>query len=310
MKLIKTELRRYPYFVAPDIKIAATLGNFDGIHIGHQSLLVKLAEHKKRGLKTALISFYPHPAVVLGKAAKIPILTALSKKIRILNSFNLDYLFLIHFTKNFSKISAEQFLADIVLGMFNVSCLLIGEDARVGAKGEGDAKYISDFCARSGCEVTILEHVKSCGERVSSRALRDAVLSGDMSKYKALSAGYFSLIGKVMRGKGIGKNIGYPTANLHLREEYIVPASGVYASLTHKDGVAYKSVCNVGYRPTFAGTSLSVESHLIDYKGADFYGTKVEIEFIEKIRGELSFSSSLELSKQIGFDIETALKIL
>jgi riboflavin kinase/FMN adenylyltransferase len=306
-------LLRYPSKLPGSPEIAACLGNFDGIHAGHRLLLEKIVKKARdKNLKTTLVSFYPHPALVLGKAEKLPILTQPSVMVKILKDIGVDYLYLIHFTKQFSKETAEDFIQKVLIDKLNVRYILIGEDARVGAGGKGDAAFISRQFAAAGREAEIQKFLEIKGLRVSSRLVRDCLAEGDVKKAATFLDRVYSLNGRVGSGNKIGKTLGFPTANLIVKKNLLVPGNGVYATRCQIEEKKYYSVTNIGVRPSINNINdkVSIESYLIDYTGPDFYGKKLKVEFIDKLREELKFPAVEDLKRQISADIEQAKKIL
>lgn len=307
-----TRLIRHPSAVIADNGVAACIGNFDGVHIGHQKLLSKIVEFssKHRGVKTMLISLYPHPALVLGRAPELPYITSPARKTEILSKIGIDYFYLIHFTKAFSKIPAEQFVDEILFKKLNVRYLATGEDARVGAGGRGDTDFLKRAFAAAGREIETVDAVTLDGVRVSSRRVREAVLSANMPLAHEFMGRRFRLTGRVIRGEQRGKTLGFATANLAANRRALRPPNGVYAVFADIGGAAYRGVTNIGTRPTLAGRDISIETHLIGYAGGDFYGRKLHLDFVQFIRDEQKFPSLEELKAQIARDVSTAQKIL
>ena len=306
----KAQLVRYPKQISGPV--VATLGNFDGIHLGHQALLKSVIEVQKKlkinsiDAKTALVSFYPHPAIVLGKATKIPALTNISKKIEILSEIGIDYLYLIHFTKKFSEYSAEYFIENILRKMIQVSHLVIGPDARVGRDAEGTADNIKKLGDKYSIETTILPFEEVDGQRMSSRGIRVLIEAGDCAQARLLLGRAFSIKGRVVRGNNRGKSLGFPTANTKVAASQLIPADGVYATYVKLNDREYRAVTNIGVRPTFANTGRTIETYLIDYNGGDFYSDKIELLFIQRIRDEKPFNDISQLIEQIQADVELA----
>ncbi len=312
MEKIKTKLFRYPSVIHENQNIAACLGNFDGIHLGHKALLEKICKFAKENkkFKTMLVSFYPHPALVLGKAKKLPSITSVRQMCKILSEINIDYFYLIHFTNDFSKITADEFIEDILIDKLKIKHIVVGEDARVGAEGKGDASFILEKFHNASLSAEVAKYIDLNHTRISSRLVREAVEAGDFKKAKQMTGRHFSLNGRVIEGQKAGRTIGFPTANLKVRKNCLIPKDGVYATRTVLEGEIYNSVSNIGFRPTLNGTARSIESYLLDYKGAEFYNAKIELEFVERIRDELKFSSIENLKAQIEKDVKNAKGLL
>ena len=291
--------------------IVATLGSFDGIHRGHCSLLSKVVEVAARRTegRSGLISFYPHPAQVLGKAPSIPALTTLRQRIRILAEVGLTDLFLIHFTPRMAGLTAREFIERFLLDSLKVESLIIGPDARIGRGGEGTTETISSELDARGREVVVLPFLEEGGDRISSRRIRTLIQSGEVARAALALGRPFTLDARVVAGDGRGNTIGFPTANLHSSRQ-VLPQRGVYATTCTLRGQRYLSVTNVGERPTFQGRGVRAECHLLDYRGDSFRGQRVEVAFHERIRDELAFHSVDALCEQIKSDCATARRIV
>lgn len=307
-----TKLLRYPSVPGTKLQIAACLGNFDGVHLGHQALLSKIREYKKShpDSRTMLLSFYPHPAVVLGKASELPVLTGPSQMLKILSGLEIDFLYLVHFTKAFSKISAEKFIAEILLKKLNISYMAVGEDARVGAAAEGDSAFILKSFEAAGKKADVLKFVDVDNTRISSRTVRESIAQGRVLSAARMLGRPFAVTGRVVRGKQLGRTMGFPTANIKVKNKQIIPSLGVYAGRVLLENKLYSAVCNIGFRPTVGGDSMSIECYLLDYTGDDFYGQKIEFQFVDKLRDEKKFENMTQLKQQISSDVEDARKVL
>ncbi len=297
--------------------VVATLGNFDGVHRGHLSILNRLVEIKhelasKSGKEgtVVLVSFYPHPVTVLGKGGQVPTLTTLRQKQLLLAKAGVDLLYLVHFTETFSQWSAEKFIDDLLLKTLQVSRLVIGPDARVGFRRQGTPEFISERLARSGVTTEVFPFISEEGNRISSGGIRTMLLAGEVeAAHKALGYRY-ALEARVIKGDGRGRTIGIPTANLAPTSQ-ILPARGVYATLVQREnGSIHYSVTNIGIRPTFDGGKVCVESHILEGVLPEFYGERIQLHFVSKIRDEMRFSGATELVKQIKLDVAEAAKRL
>jgi riboflavin kinase/FMN adenylyltransferase len=284
-------------------RIGLTIGNFDGLHLGHQQLI---SEVKKRcladNLKTAVMTFVPHPLVVL-QAKTGFLLNTYEEKRELFKSQGVDYLIEINFNRDFSTQSAESFINDIVLGSGNIGHLFLGYDFTFGANKSGDYELARSLCAGQRVEVTSLDGLLSGEEPISSTAIREALSAGKIESAHKLLGRNYSLSGRIIKGAGRGKLIGFPTANLSYDPVRLVPAKGVYSTLTHVSDMVFKSVTNIGVNPTFDGTDLSVETHILDFD-RDIYGEKISVEFLLRLRDEQKFSDVNELIDQIKKDID------
>lgn len=302
-------LVRYP---APSSKpLVATLGNFDGLHLGHQKLLRRVREIQSAniGLESALISFYPHPGVVLGKVNAIPKITSLCEKLEILDRLKFNSLYLIHFTPQFSKLTASAFIEDVLISKLNIQFLVLGPDARVGHKGQGDATFIETRMQQFGRSVEIQPFIEAGSEPISSRRVRAQIAAGNLEFVKAALGRHFSLVGRVVHGEKRGRKLGYPTANVHWRDQ-ILPQYGIYAVWVTLSGETQPGVASIGMRPTFDGSKPSVEVYLPKYSGPEFYGKRIKVSLVKYIRPELKFSDLEALKSAMADDTAKALKIL
>lgn len=286
--------------------VVATIGNFDGLHKGHQKILARMREYKNANptARSVVISFYPHPAQVLGGAKRQFSIVSLRQKITLLDQFGVDGLCLVHFTKARSLETAAQFLESLVIQALNVKRLIVGPDARVGHRREGDTGFITRFLRARGAEVEVVEFLKEGQVTISSRGVRSLIEEGRVAEVQEYLARPFVIDGPVRRGDQRGRTMGFPTANL-LSLRQVLPALGVYGTTTEVGGVSYRSVTNVGFRPTFGEGKVIVESHLLDYGGPEFYGQQISVQFSALIRPERKFDSIDELARQISADCET-----
>ncbi|MBN8551193.1 MAG: hypothetical protein J0M12_17910, partial [Deltaproteobacteria bacterium] len=212
-----TALRRnHPAFILPDAASAVTIGNFDGLHSGHRALIAETVKAKQslgRGAQAVVVSFYPHPGEVLGKAGHLPRITTLHQKMAILSEWGVDLLFLIHFTKQFSRVTATTFLNEILIGKLKAQSLFIGPDASVGFKKEGTPEFIKAHLAALGKQTHVLSFVDADGSAISSRRIRSLIVEGEVAAASQLLARPFVYRSRVVRGDQRGRLLGYPTAN-------------------------------------------------------------------------------------------------
>lgn len=286
-------------------KIGA-VGSFDGIHLGHQRILDELSL-RAQGRSSCIVTFYPHPSLVLGKVSEIPALTPNRKRLELLSSKNISLMALIHFSMRFADISYEDFVQKILFENLNIKHLLIGPDARFGRKGLGGPQEIVAAGRRLGMTVEVIEGVNRGGTKIGSREVRDLIRAGELEEASTLLGRNYSLLGRVKRGNG--RNFVFKTASLHCPKQ-VIPPRGVYASITRLNGDSFLSVANIGIQPTFNGKSVSIENHLIDYKDRDLYGERMEILFVTKIREERRFDSIEALKEQVSNDIIRARSLL
>ena len=281
--------------------LALAIGNFDGLHLGHQALLDKLCEvSKARNLTPAVMTFEPHPREFFTPLNAPARLCNLREKLEYLQSANVQKVFVCAFNKRFAAITADEFMQNILRNSLNANTIMVGEDFKFGAKRAGT---VADFKS-NGFNLISMSRVDFNSERVSSTRVRDALFSGNLALAEQLLGRHYSIAGRVVHGAKRGRELGFPTANIHMRHDR--PAlTGVYA--VKLDGL--NSVANLGVRPTFkhgvAGVpKLLLEVHVLDFNG-DLYGQHVHVEFLHKIREEMKFDSLDALKTQIAADIMT-----
>jgi riboflavin kinase/FMN adenylyltransferase len=279
--------------------LALAIGNFDGIHLGHQALLKRLIETAHaRGLKSAVMTFEPHPREFFTPMQAPARLTSLREKLELFAEAGVEYAYVCPFNKRFAAVTAEDFMQRIVREAMKAQAILVGEDFRFGAGRGGSAM---DF-AEAGFELINLPHVVFDGKRISSTAVREALANGDLAHAAKLLGRTYSISGKVVHGDKIGRQLGYPTANIHMLHDR-PPLFGVYAvkleglTDTHLPGVA-----SLGVRPTIrANDRPKLEVHLFDFD-QDIYGRHVRVHFMHKIRDEMKFADLETLKRWIHAD--------
>ncbi len=286
----------------PGEPLALAIGNFDGMHLGHQALLHKLCEHAvAKNLTPAVMTFEPHPREFFTPLNAPARLSNLREKLEYFQYIGIKKVFVCAFNKPFAAINAQAFLS-ILREKLNANSILVGEDFKFGAKRVGT---VDDF-KTNGFDLIPMPSVDFNSERISSTRVRDALFSGNLTLATQLLGRHYSVSGKVMHGAKRGRELGFPTANIHMRHER--PAlTGVYAvklSVGQLDGL--NSVANLGVRPTIAGVpKLLLEVHILDFNG-DLYGRHVHVEFMHKIREEMKFDTLDALKTQIAQDIIVA----
>jgi len=286
-----------------------TIGNFDGIHLGHRDLFRKITgEAREQGVKSVVITFDPHPQKVLRPENRpFFLLTPLDEKVRLLEDAGIDGLFLIPFTLEFARTRAAEFVERILWEKLRLRKLYVGYDYAFGKNKKGNAAYLKECGRQLGFQVEEIEAVEIDGIIVSSTKIRLAILDGQMRLAARLLGRPYNIYGNVVKGYRRGTDIGVPTANI--QTEKVIPATGVYVVLARVEGRDHQGVVNIGYNPTFGNNDLSIEVHLLDFKG-DIYDKKVELFFIDRLRDEKKFESPAKLKEQIGRDIEKARSIL
>lgn len=306
MRVIKKE-SSFPSDVAPVV----TLGNFDGIHLGHQKILSTVVK-RARVLKapSVVYTFDPHPLKVVAPEKCPSLILGLADKIALVERSGIDFFVLARFTSDFAALHPREFARDVLAGRLGAKEILVGKDFSFGSARSGDVNSLSEFGKDLGFIVKAVSPCRRGGLVVSSSRIRALVSTGEVKKAAALLGRPFFMRGRVVPGDARGRELGFPTANIEPLGE-LVPAGGVYAGVvTHECG-RYKGIINIGSRPTFGGHdgSISIEVHILDFDG-DIYGSAITLEFIKKLRDERAFSSSKALVRQIKADRSRAEKIL
>jgi riboflavin kinase / FMN adenylyltransferase len=288
-------------------RTAVSVGNFDGLHVGHQKILQSVRERARAaGQCAAVITFNPHPMCVLRPDRAPLMIQTLSQRLAGFERMGLDAALVLRFDRALSLVSPEDFIERILVGRLHAGAILVGGNFRFGHRGAGDVRLLSEFGARSGFDVEVVPPVEVGGQIVSSSAIRGAVASGNVAGAIPLLGRAFSLTGEIRTGAGRGRTILFPTLNLAPEQE-LLPKLGVYATESAVCGKLYSSVTNVGTRPTFNGEGVTVESHLFGFS-ENLAGGPMEVRFHERIRDERKFSGPEALRAQIARDMEAARK--
>ncbi|ADR20783.1 riboflavin biosynthesis protein [Marivirga tractuosa] len=289
-----------------------TIGTFDGIHLGHQEIISRIIELAKsvEG-ETALVTFWPHPRYVLGNNQDdLKLLTTFDEKAAILDQLGLDHIVRVHFTKEFSQWTSEQFIQRIIISALHTKRLVIGYDHRFGKDREGGFEHLKKHSNRYGFEVEEIPKQTIDDVGISSTKIRNAIEDGKVELAHDFLGRYYEINGEIVGGDKIGKTLGFATANIQVEEPYkLVPADGVYAVTAELKGQQYKAMLNIGYRPTVDGKTKKIEANIFDFND-DIYGEKIKINFIKRLREEIKFDSKAALSKQLQKDKEKAIQIL
>ncbi len=297
----------------PDIPSpVVTSGTFDGVHLGHQKILSRIAEIAKKGNgETVLITFWPHPRLVLyPDEHNLRLLSTFEEKARLLEQSGIDHLISIPFTKEFSQLSSREFIQSVLVDKLQTKKLVIGYDHRFGKNREGGFEYLQENAGEFGFQLEEIsrEDVDDIG--VSSTKIRKALSDGEVEIATKYLGRQYELNGLVIKGQQIGRSIGFPTANVHIPNDYkLIPKNGVYAVNVKVDDHLYSGMMNIGNRPTVDGTKKTVEAHLFDFDD-NLYGKQVTLYLKKYLRPEKKFESLDELKKQLFADQETAKNIL
>lgn len=287
----------------PKARVAAAIGFFDGVHTAHRSLIETMKkEAKERGIASAVITFDKHPKSVLS-GEPYHYITPLSRKLRKIEEYDVDFIYLIRFNKDKAVMDPKAFIERYLR---NVEVLVCGFDFSFGHHAKGTPETLKAY---GDFETVVLDRQDHEGDKVGSTAIREAIQEGDMEKVRVLMGEYYTIEGTVIHGAKKGRTIGYPTANIDTHE-YLVPKTGVYASRTRVNGTWHDSVSSIGYNPTLnKNDAVSVESHIFDFDEA-LYGSAITIVFIKRIREERTFESKETLVQQIDQDVKEAHTIL
>ena len=290
---------------------AITIGTFDGVHIGHRKILVRLIKDAKAlGLKSTVLTFYPHPRMVLQKDADMKLLNTLDEKSMILEALGLDNLIIHPFTMAFSRLTATEFVRDILVNSLKTKKIIIGYDHRFGRNRDANINDLKAFGSTLDFEVEEIPAQEINEVSVSSTKIRIAIEKGDIITANEYLGYAYMLTGVVQKGKGLGRQLDFPTANIFIEETYkLIPKNGVYVVQSTIKGQTVNGMMNIGYNPTVSGKKKSIEVHFFDFD-MDLYDQKLQIDIIARIRDEIKFNSVAELKGQLRNDMETSLTIL
>ncbi|MDH5762042.1 MAG: bifunctional riboflavin kinase/FAD synthetase [Nitrospinota bacterium] len=286
-----------------------TIGNFDGVHLGHQIIFRRVAEIARQNNGTAIVfTFEPHPLKIIAPDKAPPLLTSFRKKMELMEQCGIDQVVCADFTQGFADQQPREFAENILVGKIGVKEIVVGYDYAFGRGREGTISYLKKMGEEFNFQVHVIDPVELEGHRVSSSYVRELIEEGDVTRARDFLGRHYSIQGPVVHGHKTGRGIGFPTANIDTSKVQI-PGTGVYAVYVTSEGKVYSGVVNIGFNPTFNRDRLSVEVHIFDF-GDSIYGEEIEVAFIERIRGEIQFDSAKDLVAQIEKDIATAKTIL
>jgi riboflavin kinase/FMN adenylyltransferase len=290
-----------------DKPCVVTIGTFDGVHVGHKAILDRLvATAKKDGMDSVILTFFPHPRMVLQKQSNIKLINTISEKKELLNKTGLDHLIVHPFTIEFSRLSAVEFVRDILVNALNAGKIIIGYDHRFGRNRTASIEDLREFGKIYDFEVEEITAQEISEVTVSSTKIRKAIEAGDIATANQFLGYPFMLSGEVVKGKSIGRTIEYPTANLHIKEPYkLIPGNGVYVVFSEINGQLVYGITSIGTNPTVGGEKQTIETYFLDFEG-DLYYKELRIEFITRIREEETFENVSELKEAIQKDEEFA----
>ena len=290
-----------------------TIGNFDGVHLGHQALFHEVVEKADTIDGTAIaMTFEPHPMRVLTDNNHPALITLTEQKLELMTRAQLDVLICVPFTKEFAALTAREFVEDVLIRKIGMRAIVVGQDYTFGRNREGNIHLLSTFAELFDFEVVFANWIpasNALNERISSTKIREWVEQGRVEDVPLMLGRYYQIRGEVATGRNRGgKLLGFPTANINLQDE-LCPKMGVYAVTVECLDRQFKGVANIGYSPTFDDHIFTVEVHILDFD-QDIYGKKIRVNFIKRIRDEIKFSSISELSEQIKRDVVEAREIL
>ncbi|MFO0415675.1 MAG: riboflavin biosynthesis protein RibF [Pseudomonadota bacterium] len=309
LALRRAPLMRYPR-VAPDNLRggAVTIGNFDGVHRGHERVLARLNEVANGG-PAVVVSLYPHPLRVLRPASQLRYISSVREKAERCGELGVDLIYFIHFSRKIAEWSATQFVEQVLVRSLGARALVVGEDVAVGRGREGNIEFLGQTLPRYGIALDVVPRLDLNGVKAGSRAIRESITAGSVREAANIIGAPFTISARVGHGDKRGSKLGFPTANIAVGSR-LIPRRGVYACLVEVDGRSYGAVANIGTRPTFNGVGERLEVHILDFEPRSLYGVRIHVGFIERLRDERRFESLDDLTAQIKADITAARGVL
>ena len=285
-----------------------TIGTFDGVHVGHQKIIKRLVNTAKReGLKSVILTFFPHPRMVLQKDSSIKLINTIDERCKIMNELGLDFLLVKKFTTVFSRLSAEDFVKTILVDKLHAKKVIIGYDHRFGRNRNADIEDLKLFGERYGFAVEEISAQDVDEVSVSSTKIRKALLDGNIEKANKYLGYPFMLTGKVVKGKGLGNQWGFPTANIVIQEDYkLIPKHGSYVVNALIENKLVFGMMNIGTNPTVDGTLETIEVHFFNFN-KNIYNKKIQINLLHRLRDEIKFESVEALKRQLLKDKNTSI---
>jgi riboflavin kinase/FMN adenylyltransferase len=288
---------------------AVTIGNFDGVHRGHMEIFRHLISRgAQRDLESVVVTFEPHPLKVLSRDATPPMITTFDQKVALIGSAGVDYLVVVPFTAEFARMTADDFVRNMLCDSLGMRHIVIGHDYAFGRGREGNYATLERIGAESGFTLEDMEPIGEDGIVFSSSLARRLIASGDMEGAAGVLGRYHMIAGTIVHGRDIGRSLGFPTANIATRNE-LLPSDGVYAVMASVDGTLVKGACSIGLNPTFEGGSRTIEVFLLDFDD-QIYGREIVVCFVQRLRDILKFSDSSELVGAISRDVQHTREIL
>jgi len=306
---VLTDISEFVY----DKKSAITIGTFDGVHLGHRKIIEKLNSIKdSKKLRSIIVTFEPHPQIVLKNRAKdIKILTTLDEKLEIFEELKIDITYVINFTKDFANTTAEEFYKNYLIDKIGINDLVLGYDHMFGKNREGNFDTLKFLSEKYHFTVDKVDEYKFEGEHFSSTVIRNLLNEGNVKKVSLILGRPYSINGKVIEGRKLGKGLGYPTANIKTPDEYrLIPKIGIYAVSVELNGSLHYGMMSIGKNPTVTDEDIiKLEVNIFDFD-ENIYGKEIKINFIDYLRDEKNFDSLEDLKKQMDCDKHASLKII
>lgn len=292
-------------------KTFVTIGTFDGVHVGHQKVLLNLINSAKKDNATAvLLTFFPHPRMVLQKDSPIKLINTIEERIELLKKTGLDALVIHQFTKDFAEKTALDFVKNVLVDHLNISNLITGYDHRFGKNREGNFNQLTEYGKIFGFEVTKISQHEIDNITISSTKIRKAIELGNIEEANRYLGYHFMLTGEIVKGKNLGEKIGFPTANLFIEETYkLLPKTGSYIVKSEVENKTVYGMMNIGFNPTVKGKTQTIEIHFFNFS-KDLYGKKIQIDVLKFLREEQKFDSVKDLKNQLEKDKQKSLKII
>ena len=288
-----------------------TIGTFDGVHLGHKKILEQIVENAhSQNCESLVLTFFPHPRTILQADSEMKQLNTLAEKTNLLSALGIDNLVIHPFDAAFSRLTAEEFVKQVLVDTFKIKKIIIGHDHRFGRNRTANIDDLIEFGNKFGFEVEEISAKEINEVSISSTKIRNALTEGNIELANNYLGYYYSLTGIVSKGKQLGRTIGFPTANIKIVEEYkLIPQNGVYIVQSNLDGISYYGMMNIGTRPTVDGTTQTIEIHFFDFQ-KELYNQKITISLLHRMRSEQKFKSVDALKKQLDKDKITALAII
>ena len=292
-------------------KTILTLGTFDGVHIGHKKILKKITQNtENQKYESLVLTFFPHPRMVLQEHSDIKLLNTIDEKIDLLEKIGIENLVIHPFDEAFSRLTAEEFVSNILVDRFHIQKIIIGHDHRFGRNRTANIDDLIAYGKEYGFEVEQISVQEINDISVSSTKIRNAILEGDMALANDYLGYDYFLIGSIVKGKQLGRTIGFPTANLKIEESYkLIPQNGVYIVKSIIDGQSVFGMMNIGFNPTVDGQKQTIEIHYFNFN-ADLYNQKISVSILQRIRSEQKFESVELLKEQLEKDKKKSLSYL